>query len=175
MTENELYDLLDSWENIELVSKELSRNPKEFDILMSLALRHPKQRSWRAAYLVDKIHDEVPEIVIPYLPAIIEKLPIEKNASKRRHWLKLISMNSIDEQYFGLLFDYCIETFTSGKEAIAVRVHAMQILYNISEYEPDLKPEVLEIIQHELEYHSTAGIRSRGGKLATKLHAQIQK
>ena len=58
MTENELYDLLDSWENIEFVSKELSQNPKEFDILMSLALHHPKQRSWRAAYLVDKIHDD---------------------------------------------------------------------------------------------------------------------
>lgn len=175
MTENELYDLLDSWENIELVTKEIIQNPKEFDVLMSVALYHPKQRSWRAAYLVDKIHDEVPEMVIPYLPAIIEKLEVEDNASKRRHWLKLISMNLVDESFFGFLFDYCIKIFTSAKEAIAVRVHAMQILYNISEREPDLKPEVLEIIEHELEYHSTAGIRSRGGKLVKKLHAQIQK
>lgn len=175
MTENELYILLDSWENIELVSKELSQNSKEFDILMSLALHHPKQRSWRAAYLVDKIHDEVPGMVIPYLPVIIEKLKIEDNASKRRHWLKLISMNPVDKQYFGFLFDYCINIFTSAKEAIAVRVHAMQILFNISEQEPDLKPEVLQIIEHEIEYHSTAGIRSRGHKLAKKLHTQIRK
>ena len=175
MTENELYDLLDSWENIELVSKELIHNPKEFGLLMNIALNHPKQRSWRAAYLVDKIHDAVPEVVIPYLPTIIEQLKTEGNASKRRHWLKLISMNSIEEQYFGFLFDYCIIIFTSAKEAIAVRVHAMQILYNISEYEPDLKPEVLEIIQHELEYHSSAGIQSRGRKLAQKLHTQILK
>lgn len=175
MTGNELYDLLDSWENIELVTKNIIQNPKEFDVLMSVALHHPKQKSWRAAYLVDKIHDEVPKIVIPYLPEIIEKLEIEDNASKRRHWLKLISMNPVDESHFGFLFDYCIKTFTSAKEAIAVRVHAMQILYNISEREPDLKPEVLEIIEHELEYHSTAGIRSRGVKLVKKLHAQIQK
>lgn len=174
MTEKELYDLLDSWENIELVSKELSENPHEFKVLLSLALNNPQQKSWRAAYLVDKIHDENPEIVIPYLPAIIEKLKTEENASKRRHWLKLISMNSIQKKYFGYLFDYCIGVFTSAKEAIAVRVHAMQILYNISEYETDLKPEVLEIIEHELEYHSTAGIRSRGRKLAKKLSDQIQ-
>ena len=116
MTENELYDILDSWENIELVSKQLIENPKGFDMLMSLALNLPKQRSWRAAYLVDKIHDERPELLLPYLSAIIEKLKTESNASKRRHWLKLISMNSINEQFFGFLFDYCIIAFTSGKE-----------------------------------------------------------
>jgi len=174
MTEQELYDLLDIWENIELVSSQLSHDPKGFEVLMSIALNHPKQRSWRAAYLADKIHDDFPELLIPYLPRIIEKLKTEDNASKRRHWLKLISMNTIDQLYFGFLFEYCVDAFTSGKEAIAVRVHAMQILYNISENEPDLKPELLEIIEHEIEYHSTAGIRSRGKKLAQKLRKQTQ-
>ena len=174
MTENELYDILDSWENIEFVCKQIINNPKEFEVLLSLALNNPKQRSWRAAYLVDKIHDESPETVRPYLPLIIEKLKTEKNDSKRRHWLKLIGMNAIEESYFGFLFDYCIDVFTSGKEAVAVRVHAMQILYNISDKEPDLKPEVLQIIEHELEQNPTAGIRSRGRKLAGKLRKQTQ-
>src|SRR5210317_1407817 len=119
MTENELYNLLDLWENIELLTKEIIQNPKEFNVLMSVALHHPKPKSWRAAYLVDKIHDEVPEMVIPYLPAIIKKVGIDNNASKRRHWLKLISMNPIDKSYFGFLFDFCIKIFTSAKEAIA--------------------------------------------------------
>lgn len=174
MTEKELYDLLDSWENIELLAVKLSRSPKNFDVLMSLALHHPDQRSWRAAYLADKIHDNFPELLIPYLPAIIKELPFEKSASKRRHWLKLISMNKISESYFGLLFDYCYEAFTSGKEAVAVRVHAMQILYNISESEAELKPELLQIIQHELEQKPSAGIRSRGTKLVKKLQTQIR-
>lgn len=174
MTEKELYDLLDSWENIEIVTRQLTNNSVDFAKLMSIALHHPKQRSWRAAYLADKIHDEFPELLIPYLPAIIDKLKIEDNASKRRHWLKLISMNSIGEEYFGFLFDYCIDAFSSGKEAVAVRVHAMQILFNISESEPDLKPEVLQVIQHEIEHHPTAGIRSRGMKLVKNLRRQIQ-
>ncbi len=173
MTEEELYDLLDSWENIELLSHELSHNREKFGVLMSLALNHPKQRSWRAAYLADKIHDDSPELLRPYLPAIIEKLKTEDNPGKRRHWLKLVSMNSIDAQYFGFLFDYCIEIFTSGKEAVAVRVHAMQILFNISEKEPGLKSEVLQIIEHELEQNPSAGIRSRGKKLTLALSEQV--
>uniref|UniRef100_UPI003217734B hypothetical protein n=1 Tax=uncultured Draconibacterium sp. TaxID=1573823 RepID=UPI003217734B len=174
MTEKELYELLDSWENIEIVTHELSLNPTYFDVLMKIALSHPKQRSWRAAYLADKIHDVSPECLYPYLPAITERLRTENNASKKRHWLKLISMNKIEENYISFLFDYCIKTFTSGKEAVAVRVHAMQILFNISESEPDFKPEVLEIIENEMEQHPSAGIRSRGRKLAQKLRLQIQ-
>ena len=173
MTEKELYDLLNSWENIEIVKQNLSRNKEDFDVLMSIALNREEQRSWRAAYLADLIHDDFPEMLLPYLPKIVEKLKSENNASKRRHWLKLICMNQIEERYFGFLFDFCIDMFTSAKEAIAVRVHAMQILFNISEMEPDLKSEILALIEHEMEYHSTPGIKSRGKKLADKLRLQI--
>ncbi len=172
MTENELYDLLDSWENIELVILQICNNPKDLDVLVNLAFNDSRQKSWRAAYLIDQIHDKLPQLVTTYLPAIIEQLKIEKNASKRRHWLKLISMNKVPERYLGFLFDYCIEAFTSAKEAVAVRVHAMQILFNISESEPELKPEVIGLIEHEIHYHPTAGIRSRGTKLLKKLHLQ---
>lgn len=174
MTEQEIFEHLDAWENIEIVAASMQNDPAQFNTLVQLALNDTRQKSWRAAYLVDKIHDSNPELLQPYLPQIIEKLKTEKNASKRRHWLKLISMNKIEEQYFGFLFDHCINTFTSGNEAIAVRVHAMQILYNISETEPDLKPEVLQLIEQEMEHHPTAGIRSRGKKLATKLFKQIR-
>jgi hypothetical protein len=51
----------------------------------------------------------------------------------------------------------------------------MQILYNISEIETDLKAELLAVVEHEMEYHSTAGILSRGSKLANKLRNQISK
>ncbi len=174
MTEEELFEHLDAWENIEIIAASMLNDPTQFNTLIQLALNDKRQKSWRAAYLVDKIHDEKPELLQPYLPALIEHLKTEKNASKRRHWLKLISMNTISEEHIGFLFDHCIETFTSGSEAVAVRVHAMQILYNISELEPDLKPEVLQLIEQEMEYHPTAGIRSRGKKLATKLFRQIQ-
>ena len=174
MTEQELFEHLDAWENIEIIAASIQNDPTQFNTLIQLALNDTRQKSWRAAYLVDKIHDENPDLLQPYLPALINQLKTETNASKRRHWLKLISMNKISGEQIGFLFDYCIETFTSGNEAVAVRVHAMQILYNISEMEPDLKPEVLQLIEQEMEFHPTAGIRSRGKKLATKLYKQIQ-
>ncbi len=173
MKKEELKELLDSWDNIELLIKEISHNPHYFSLLMSIALHNTEAKSWRAAYLADKIHSDFPELLRPYLPEIIIKLASEKNDSKKRHYLKLISENNIEPQYFGFLVDYCLTAFTSAKETVAVRVHAMQVLYNISEIETDLKPEILSTIEHEMEFHATAGILSRGSKLAKKLRQQI--
>jgi len=174
MTEKQILELLAAWENIPLLTKELAAKPADFDVLVKTALYSADAKSWRAAYIVDLIHDNHPELLLPYLNEMILQLKEEKNNGKKRHFLKLISQNKPGEEHHGFLFDYCLNAFTSAKEAIAVRVNAMQILYNITETEPGLKPEILAIIEHEMEYHATAGILSRGRKLAAKLHAQIQ-
>lgn len=173
MTKQELIDLINSWENIPLLIKEVGSHPELFAKLIDIALNNPEKRSWRASYLADLIHDNFPELLKPYIEKIILKLKTEENSSKKRHFIKLLSMNAIPQQHIGFLVDFCLETLGSAKEPPAVRVHAMQVLFNISENEPDLKPELLAIIEHEMEYHSTPGILARGRKLAKKLYLQI--
>ncbi len=174
MTKNELLKVIESWENLEITVMEISKHPNYFRLLTEIALYSNEPKSWRAAYMVDKIHDNYPELLLPYLKDMILQLKKEESSSKKRHFLKLISMNKIDVEYHGFLVDYCLNALTSAKEPPAVRVHAMQILFNISEKETGLKPEILAVIEHEMEYHSTAGILSRGSKLAKKLRTQIQ-
>jgi len=173
MTRQELLEILESWENLPVMMKLISKNEDTYDLLMDVALHHNSDKIWRAAYLVDKINDDYPELILPYMDKIIYQLKIEKNSSKKRHFLKLISMKSIPENHFGFLVNYCLETLSS-EEPPAVRVHAMQVLFNISEKEQDLKPELILVIEHEMEYHSTAGILARGRKLAQKLRKQMQ-
>jgi len=175
MTEIELLGIIDSWENLTITIKEIEKNPEYFSILMSIALHSAHPKSWRAAYIVDKIHENNPTLILPYINEIIQQLQIEKHSGKKRHFLRQISLNKIPKKHFGFLFEYCLNGLTSAKEPTAVRVHAMQILFNISQIEADLKPEILSVIEHEMEYHSTAGILSRGSKLVKKLRNQIQK
>jgi hypothetical protein len=118
---------------------------------------------------MDKINDQAPELIIDYIPKIIEQLKVEKSDGKKRHLLKLISLKEIPDLYLGFLTDFCITIFTSSKEPIAVRVHAMQILGNIAMKEPDLKPEIALIMEHEMENHGSAGIVSRCKKILKKL------
>ncbi len=173
MTKHELHDLLNSWENIELLIHEALTHPEYVRLIADIAFYSDHPKSWRAAWLMDKIHNKKPKMIEPFIKEIILQLKKETSSSKIRHFLKLISLYAIPKNHSSFLFEYCHQHFTSAKEPVAVRVYALQVLYNLSEEEPDLKPELLSTIRYENELHSTAGIRSRGKKLAKKLQQQI--
>ncbi len=173
MTENDILKVIESWENFQFALQQIEQNPEYIPVLMKVAIHSNNPNSWKALYLADKLHDILPKEIVPYLPEMTEQLKTEKHHGKKRHLLKLISQNQILPNTSGFLMDYCMNTFTSDKEPVANRVHAMQIMYNISETEPELKPELLEIILQEMEFHPSPGIVSRGTKLAKKLQRQI--
>lgn len=140
---------------------------------MDIGLNDSKKESWRALWIIDKIHEKKPASVRPYIPQFIEALPLISNESKLRHLLKLISLNPIPEDQRGTLWDYGLNVLTDASRPIAIRVHAMQILFEISESIPELKPELTQQIEHEIEFHGSAGIESRGKKLLRKLSQSI--
>ena len=175
MTEKDYQKLIESWDYFELLLQELDAQPGQVPAFVNFALNNDHRNGWRALYLVDKLSDNHPEWIAPFVPNMIERLKTENHHGKKRHLLKLISQNEVQNEYTGFLVDYCMGIFTSSAEPVANRVHAMQVMYNISENEPDLKPELLEIIQQEIDFHPTPGIRSRGSKLAKKLFQQINR
>ena len=62
MTQQELLEILDSWENLNVVIKETGNHPTHFDLLMEIALNSQEKNSWRAAWMADKIHDNYPNL-----------------------------------------------------------------------------------------------------------------
>lgn len=173
LSEDELLAIIQSWENLALVVRHIEDHPEHLDALMKLALDDSEDRNWRAAWMVDKIHEKHPELVIPYLPVMTDFVMTTKNAGKKRHLLKLISLHELPQDKMGELLNFSIDTFTSANEPIAVRAHAMQVLYQVALKEPDFAPELIELIQQEMEYHSSAGISARGKKIIQKLHQFI--
>ena len=174
MKKEDILEAINSWENLAFVIKEIGNHPGHLEYLMDIALNSNEKNSWRAAWMADKIHEQYPEIMIPYIVPMIERLKTLKDTGKKRHFLKLISINRIPEPYFAFLVDYGLRVLSS-EEPPAVRVHAMQTLFNISEYETELKPELIQVIEQEMEYRSTAGIISRGSRLLKKLRQQVRK
>jgi hypothetical protein len=169
MTENELFELLQSGENIPLIASHLSMHPEGIETLMSLVLSDGPDTTWRAAWVADKVHEVHPELIAPYLPSMISFALKTADSGKKRHLLKLISLHDIPDDQIALLMNHCGEVFSNAAEPVAVRVHAMQILFNIAQKEPDFKGELIDWIEHELEYHGSAGLTSRGRKLLKKL------
>lgn len=170
MTEIEVQTLIQSWENLAILVRYIADYPEYLDIIMTKALDDSQPENWRAAWMIDKIHEKHPELVVPYFPALTDFVLSTQNAGKKRHLLKLISLHDIPEENMALLFNYCTEVFSNAAEPVAIRVHAMQILFNIAQKEPDFAGELIDLIEHEMEYHGSAGISSRGQKILRKLY-----
>jgi hypothetical protein len=169
MNEDEIKKLIQSWENIALLVRYVADYPEYLELIMAKTLDDSRPENWRAAWMVDKIHEQHPELVVPYLQAMTNFVLTTQNSGKKRHLLKLISMNEIREENLAVLLNFCIEVFTNAAEPVAIRVHAMQILFNIAQKEPDFSGELVELIEHEMEYHGSAGLASRGKKILKKL------
>ncbi len=174
MTKDEIIDLISNWENSEFIFAHFNSQTEDLSPLMSLVFDDSKKVYWRAAYIMDRINEKQPELIRPYLPQIIQAISSTTSESKLRHFLKVISLNPIARDHAGLLFDHCLAIFTTNSYAIAVRVHAMQILYEISKLEPELKKELILVIEQELEQQPTAGIRSRGTRILKSLHTETK-
>lgn len=173
MTENDLREIVSSWENLLFTIDYFSEHPEFLALLLNIAMDDSLKDSWRACWLINKIEERNPGHFKEYLHRAIDFVQKTSDRSKKREFLRLICLYEIPIEKAPALLDYCINQFTSADEPIAVRVHAMQVLFNISEVEPELKNELIQLIEHEIEYHSSAGIRSRGGKLLRKLNKQV--
>ncbi len=170
MKREEFYTFLDTWENIHILIDYLIDYPNKIKNLIDIGLNDSKKQSWRAIWIIDKVHEKKPELVRPFISQFVETLTFISNESKLRHLLKLISLNPIASEKLLFLWDYAITEFTNASRPIAIRVHAMQILFEISKTIPEFKPELVQLIEHEIEVHDSAGIRSRGKKLLAKLY-----
>lgn len=170
-----MLSLLIAWENLPLIISDLLAQPQKIEILMDVAINSSHPKSWRAAWMANKINDIKPDLILPYLERLIIRLKKETCNSKKREFLKLISMYSPPRKHHSFLMDYCLSCFMSAGEPIAVRVHSMQVLYHISESEPGFRTELLAVIEHETELDSSAGIRSRAKRLAKMLMNSMKK
>jgi hypothetical protein len=153
-----------------MLARYLTDNPDLLPSLIKIG-GNEKDSTWRAFWIADHIHKQHPELIVPFLPEITEMALITKDRAKKRHLLKLISLNKIPEEKMGELLNFCAGRFADASEPVAVRVHAMQVLFNIAVEQPDFAGELIDLIEHEPEFHSSAGITSRGRKLLRKLKA----
>ena len=126
--------------------------------------------SHRASWVVSTCFDRWPYLVQPYLPHIIDYIPHAPHTGIKRSLLRILAQSSIPELKMGKLLNICFE-YLEIDMPVAVKVHAMQIIYNISENEPDIKPELITIIEDQLPRNSI-GFQNRGTKLLKKLYKE---
>jgi len=153
---------------LEIWKKSVIADEKLFDQLFQLIFSGDKRLAWRSCWIIDTASEEVPDLLTDKLPEIIEGLLTTNNGSLKRHFTRILCRYQIPEEYLGRIVNRSFELL-APTELPAVRVFAMQLLFNIAQHLPDLKGELTSVIEGLLEEVCSAGFINRAGKLLRNL------
>jgi hypothetical protein len=154
--------------NATLISNYIGTNSVRFDQLMKLFFVNKYKITQRAAYSVGISIDNHPNLIEPYVEALIDNLDNKVHDAVKRNSVRILEKMDIPESHQGLLTEKCFQYLMSNNEPIAVKVFSMSILFNMVMKYHELKNE-LKIVIEDLMKYGTPAITSRGKKILKAL------
>jgi hypothetical protein len=158
--------------NVDILIDKIEEDPDIFETVWEIMLEDSYPLSMRAAWVISHFAKKHPFFLEPRLPEMVDILPSVKTESIRRCLLNILSQLPIPDKQCGPLFDLCYEWLESPGSSIAARAYSMTILYNISNREPELKPELIALFESQKDALS-AGVLARSRILLKKLYKEI--
>lgn len=139
-----------------------------FNDLLDSMFREKDPLKWRAAWIIDGCDEKDPALAEPHISRIVGELENLDSQGTLRSLLRLLSRHDIPEKDQGHLVDLCFKYISSGFHSAAVKVYAMEILYNQSRIYPEIGNE-LEVMIMDLSEYNSAGFKARGDIIIKKL------
>lgn len=158
-------------ENAKKLARMAQNEPRYLNQLWGYTYHKKARISRISAWAMEHCFLENQELVKPYLPEMIRRLPEVPTDSLRRHFMKMIYMGGFTTADYGTLADVSFRWLIDAERPTAVKMYSMQILYEISQDEPDLKPELTAVIE-DLMPKATPGLKNCGGKVLKKLYRE---
>jgi len=142
----------------------INGHEERFELLMQLFLHEDDPLTQRASWVVSHCADAQPNLLEPYLEAMLQNLRKPKlHDAVKRNTVRILQNVNIPENLLGEAAEICFQYLTDPKEAAAIRVFSMTVVFNICKKVPELMPELQLTIEEFLPY-GTAGFKSRGKK-----------
>jgi hypothetical protein len=161
----------------QIAIKYLEDNPLEFKLLIEQSFSDKHPINWRSAWVLAELvhkHQTFRDLIKLKASKIVSMLADFPTSGQQREYLKVLQDIELGEEDMGVLLDLCFNWLLDKKVDVAIRVHAMQIIYDYSVKEPDLQPELKAILLEEMEY-GTAGFRGRAKKILSKIEKKAIK
>ena len=150
------------------IAQYIGDDADRFSELIKLIMTEEYRIVQRASWVLRHCFELKPELVLPHLDAMVKKLREPSHDAYRRNTLAILSEIDIPEHLMGDLADLCFSWLESREIPVAIRVHSMEVLYQICQHEPELAGELVMLIEMYLP-HESAGFVSRGRKVLKKL------
>ncbi len=156
---------------MEYTAAMVGSDPDLFGGLMQLSYEQKSPLCMRAARVADLCCERNPELIRPYLTAMVRNLPGLKDMAVKRVFMHILIRHSWvdDEEAMGRLVDTLLKWLMDDSQASSVRAYAMVILENIIRIWPDLKGEVVVVLEETIPFWESRALQSGGRKLLKRL------
>ncbi len=150
------------------VIDEVRKNPSRMQELMDCFFDEDLRLCQRAAWPVGMIADYDPDLIIPYLEKMLVNLETPHHDAVIRNTFRTLQNIDIPEDIEGLAFEKAFDFLLDPNNAVGIRVFAMTVCGNIALKYPELKHELIPVIEEQMIYGS-AGYISRGKRILKSL------
>ncbi len=145
----------------DLLIGEVIKSESHFITLLQLALYEKDPIAWRAAWVLDGSDEFKPGLARKHIGKTVKALPELESVGTLRSLLRMLTRYDIPENEQGLLIDLCFSYLVSELYPVAVKAHAMTIIYHHVLLYPELKNELIAVIEDQAENNSV-GFKARG-------------
>ncbi|HLW21081.1 MAG TPA: hypothetical protein VKX33_12185 [Cyclobacteriaceae bacterium] len=146
---------------VSYVQDDADRFAELFDLFKNGERRIAQRAAWSVSYCAEKF----PELIYPYCDELVDYLRMPAiHDSIKRNILRILQDLNIPVALEESLLELCFAILMDKKEAVAIRVFAMQVLANLAKKYPEIKNELNVLIEDELPYAKPAFV-SRGRKI----------
>jgi hypothetical protein len=147
----------------------VGKNQKRFAELVQVFLDGPYRVTQRAAWALSYCVEDHPDLAKPHLKILLKNiLKSGQHVAVKRNTLRLLQFITVPKNLQGITADIGFRLLSDNKEPVAVKVFAMSALKDIALQQPELKNELIPIIEDQLPYTTPAFI-SRARKVLKEL------
>lgn len=160
--------------NTLLVSQWVSADSERFDMLMHLVSLNEEPISRRAAWVATVDFPLRSDFMQAHLYQVVSDLPKYNHTGTTRCMLKVLSEVRFPSSLDGDLANLCFDWVENTQVPLAIRALSMEILYHISQREPDLKFELIELFRNLGEISLDPAILSKTRIILSRLKKSVQ-
>lgn len=145
-------------------------DPERIRQVTGIMLADEYPYSHRAARVLELCCVQFPELFNKHQNLIIQAMQKVRSAGVIRSILKIVAdcPVTLSKKNTGILLALCFDLLSDISMPVAIRVHSMQFLYNVSLHEKDIRDELISILEAGYA-DGSAGFRSRSDKILRKL------
>ena len=148
-------------------------SPKNFGELMACYMDKEYRLAQRTAWSVSWAARKRPEMVRPYLTAIVQQMQrSDVHDAVKRNAVRILENIDIPEELHGEVMNACFGFLEDPATAVAIKAFSLTTLFNLSKRYPDIRPELKLLIEANWE-NETAAFKSRGRKILAVLNLKI--